>query len=111
MILENIHQAAKPSAAKAPSYHAPSHQPLIPLSSNPIPHRTFMHRSRVRPASTTNLLSSISVENESCEDSEQVLSQTDSSVDEVVLVMHSIVGNESMNAHASASSCSNNDVR
>ena len=47
MILENIHQSAKPAAATAPSYHAPSHVALVPLSSHPPPHRTFMHSSRV----------------------------------------------------------------
>ena len=46
MILENIYQASKPQAASAPSYHAPSHA-AVPLSAQPVLHRTYMRASRV----------------------------------------------------------------
>lgn len=103
MILENIHQASKPAAATAPSYHAPNHQ-AIPLSSTPIVHRTFMHTSRIHPTHRSNSarLSAISdaiiVEPE--------LSESSS----VEFVPRLPVDNESVNVPASATSVVSDDA-
>lgn len=104
MILENINQAAKPHAASAPSYHAPSHV-VVPLSSYPPSHHTFMHRSRICPDASINSQSrdSISVISEDLFD-EDVHSHSDSSIVQLLANVHDNDGNDSMNVQASSSS-------
>jgi hypothetical protein len=60
MILENIHQASLPPAQSAPTYHAPTHDAVLPLSSSSSSstssRRPCVRRSRIHDPTHTSIL-------------------------------------------------------